>query len=399
METTSSLSGPSAFCRDERTASGGQTKRRRVHTACMVCQVRKTGCDGRRPACSTCSRRGVAADCAYDSAAIPPAHCAQSSLAAFEERLGRLEQTQLPKTVGSAPSEYHEKAHGCIDNGICNSSSSGDSRSFTAAAWSSVGVPTPGTMQDLDDIDGLATVSSIDDGECLYGASSTIALARFCRGEAPRHESSEDTASPKSLPRPSERRSRVSIAEEIRERDVGATLYPPRQTADDFVRCFWDFVHPLFPVLHKTSFMQRYQLLWSGHVDTSSQHDPSAHMEQTIFSSTLNVIFSLGCQFSRLVPAQNKTAMAQDFYQRSRRIYNHEVLDSMSIPLVQMLLLTGVYLQSAQNANRCWNVIGLAIRVAQGLGLHVERPKPPGQCQVDREMRRRIWHCCLVLDR
>jgi hypothetical protein len=32
------------------------------------------------------------------------------------------------------------------------------------------------------------------------------------------------------------------------------------------------------------------------------------------------------------------------------------------------------------------------------MGLHVERPKPR-QTQLDREMRRRIWHCCLVLDR
>lgn len=122
-------------------------------------------------------------------------------------------------------------------------------------------------------------------------------------------------------------------------------------------------------------------------------------MGEAVFASTLNVIFALGCQFSILVPAQAKTAMAHDFYQRSRLVYNYELLDSMSVPAVQMLLLTGVYLQSAQNANRCWNVIGLAIRAAQGLGLHVETGRSRRLCQADREIRRRIWHCCLVLDR
>jgi hypothetical protein len=256
----------------------------------------------------------------------------------------------------------------------------------------SIGFPTPRGPGQAE-IDGLATVSSVDDSDCLYGASSTIALAKFCQVKATGDDSPEATST--GPQRPTE----GPLPEAVRDRDESVALYPPRQRADDYVRCFTNFVHPLFPILHEPSFMRQYERLWSGHSDDDGRQDPADQLQEAIFSSTLNIIFALGCQFSSLVPAQNRTSMAHDFYQRSRRIYNYELLDSMSLPLVQMLLLTGVYLQSAQNANRCWNVVGLAIRVAQGLGLHVETARPRALCQVDREMRRRIWHCCLVLDR
>ncbi len=51
---------------------------------------------------------------------------------------------------------------------------------------------------------------------------------------------------------------------------------------------------------------------------------------------------------------------------------------------------------------RCWTTLGLAVRVAQGIGLHVETEdaKPPrGQPHLKAEVRRRIWHSLYVLDR
>lgn len=274
--------------------------------------------------------------------------------------------------------------------------------SVTDMRMSAIGLPTPQTVHESAEVDGLATVSAIDDGDCLYGASSTIALTRFFRGKAAESNGTPtdaagipaETTQTQRLDRPSH----GPIPEVTHEADIGASLYPSRPLADDFISCFWEFVHPLFPVLHKSSFMHRYHLFWTEQAEHHLPKDPSSLNDHSIFTSTLNIMFSLGCQFSAMVPPERCMPLAQDFYQRARRLYNYELIDSMSIPLVQMLLLTGVYLQSAQNANRCWNIIGLAIRVAQGMGLHVERARPR-QTQLDREMRRRIWHCCLVLDR
>ena len=149
----------------------------------------------------------------------------------------------------------------------------------------------------------------------------------------------------------------------ILDKNERVALLPHRRNADDFLHCFWEFVHPVFPVIHKTSFVTRYETLWLPETETLKIGKDTMDVEEVMFTSNLNLIFALGCQFSELVPASQKAAMANDFYQRSRHNFLFDILDSGSMATVQMLLLTGIYLQSTRNASRCWNSIGLAIRL------------------------------------
>lgn len=170
-----------------------------------------------------------------------------------------------------------------------------------------------------------------------------------------------------------------------------------RRQADNFLLCYWEFVHPLFPVLHRPTFLRAYERLWVDNADTQPEFATEA--EEATFTSTLNLVFAIGCKFSSLVDAAQKSSVADNFYQRSRQAYPFDILDSTSISLVQMLVLTGVYLQSTEYASRCWNSVGLAIRMAMSLGLHVDNSARKAGSQVEREMRRRIWHTCVNLDR
>jgi hypothetical protein len=76
-----------------------------------------------------------------------------------------------------------------------------------------------------------------------------------------------------------------------------------------------------------------------------------------------------------------------------------------SLELVQTLLLTAQYLQSTQMWGMCWNLVGLAVRLAQGIGLHLnpsDSSKHSGaqsSSLLDEEMRRRVWGGCVTLDR
>lgn len=45
-------------------------KRRRTQLACNSCRQRKTACNGDRPSCSSCTRRGVPASCSYEEATV-----------------------------------------------------------------------------------------------------------------------------------------------------------------------------------------------------------------------------------------------------------------------------------------------------------------------------------------
>lgn len=120
---------------------------------------------------------------------------------------------------------------------------------------------------------------------------------------------------------------------------------------------------------------------------------------QAIFMSLLNLVFALGSKLSTLVPSSQKAAVADDFYQKSRAISEYMILDSTTVATVQLLALSGVYLQSTQYASRCWNCVGLAIRAAQSLGMHSEGGGKRKVPQMEREMGRRIWHTCVSLDR
>jgi hypothetical protein len=64
---------------------------------------------------------------------------------------------------------------------------------------------------------------------------------------------------------------------------------------------------------------------------------------------------------------------------------------------VQTLLLFAQCIPSTLFPSACWNVIGLACRTAQGIGLHVER-SPAHRSPRELEVRRRVWYACMIMD-
>lgn len=58
-----------------------------------------------------------------------------------------------------------------------------------------------------------------------------------------------------------------------------------------------------------------------------------------------------------------------------------------------------LYLQATQNSAECCNSFGLAIRVAQSLGLDVEGGKDRLLSSRDLNLRRQVWHLCVQMDR
>lgn len=307
-----------------------------------------------------------------------PGHCANSKTAAEEE--GFIREDNVP----SGPAQHLPAIN---------------SRLSAGSARSAISQNPSRDHHDPHPVDALATVTSIEDDECIYGGSSTIAFVRHVTHGTQEHNSATSALdSARRQHAQTDSRKVVPPPEMIRESDESAAVYPRRRRADDFLHCFWEFIHPVFPVIHKTSFIVKYEQLWLPE-DSEQHHDGITEVEDVIFSSTLNIVFALGCQFSRLISSSNKVSVADDFYQRSRHLFIFDVLDSTSVSVVQMLLLTGIYLQSTRYASRCWNVVGLAIRVAQSLGLHLDYTDRRPETQLDREMRRRIWHTCVVLDR
>jgi hypothetical protein len=124
---------------------------------------------------------------------------------------------------------------------------------------------------------------------------------------------------------------------------------------------FWMQGIALYPFLSRSSFSTAYQLLWTGERPL---------IDQTMTYCVLNVIFAIVSQFSHDIPLEMRES-TEVYFQRAMHLLHIELLGTGSLQLIQALLLMGMYLQSTDIPHYCWVLIGIAIRVAQGLGLHL----------------------------
>lgn len=79
-----------------------------------------------------------------------------------------------------------------------------------------------------------------------------------------------------------------------------------------------------------------------------------------------------------------------------------DILDNSSIVNVQALLIYAysLELEKGPASSKSWNILGLAIRMAQDLGLHRKMNDGAGQSETDNvELRRRVFGGCVVADR
>jgi hypothetical protein len=167
-------------------------------------------------------------------------------------------------------------------------------------------------------------------------------------------------------------------------------VLPPRKTADQLLKTYWTQVHNLYPFIHRQSFLQVYQRLWTG--DQLDSDSP-------VFPCILNSVFAVASQLSEDSPPAQREALASEYFERAKISLQAFILDVGSFEVIQVLLIMAQYLQSTNSRDRCWIVVGLAIRLAQSLGLHFPETSANLQRQVDREMARRVWHGCVMMDR
>ncbi|KAJ5148309.1 fungal-specific transcription factor domain-containing protein [Penicillium atrosanguineum] len=189
---------------------------------------------------------------------------------------------------------------------------------------------------------------------------------------------------------------------------------PQRSEADALVESYWTWFHPLYPFIHQPSFNERYLAVWRS-TSAKSSNRLSEHPKPTncyrnigdrVFHCLLNAMFALGSHFNPAIEEKNRDHTSLVFFNRANRLLDFDMLANGSLALVQTLLLMGQYLQSTDMSSACWNIVGMAIRVAQGIGLHHEPDRRDQSCclnqpisQAETELRRRVWAGCVLLDR
>jgi len=167
-------------------------------------------------------------------------------------------------------------------------------------------------------------------------------------------------------------------------------VLPPRRQADHLTGVYWCYVDPLYPFLDKKKWDSAYEGLFTGGpIDT----------EERIFVSTLNVIFALATQLVESLHPEQRDESSNMYFRRAQELLRLNLWDAGSFEVVQCLLLMSQYLQSTNNPHQTWMAVGSAIRTAQSLGLHLPETTADMADLEQRELLRRIWYGCVLMDR
>ncbi|KAL7926343.1 fungal-specific transcription factor domain-containing protein [Trichoderma austrokoningii] len=165
----------------------------------------------------------------------------------------------------------------------------------------------------------------------------------------------------------------------------GAFLLPPRSLCDELIDAYFQWVHPIVPVINRTRFMKQYR---------DPKNPPSLLLLQAVLLAGSRV-----CQNAQLMDANGSTTPAAlTFYKRAKALYDANYEDDR-VTIVQSLLLMGWYWEGPEDVTKnvfYWSRV--ATIVAQGSGMHrsVERSQ---LSKSDKRLWKRIWWTLFTRDR
>lgn len=184
---------------------------------------------------------------------------------------------------------------------------------------------------------------------------------------------------------------------------------PPDQETLALIDQYFSNTGLLFPYLHEETFRETYAQL---------KHDNAA--TRRTWLGVLNMVLAMATHTTVLQIGQaERQRQSEAFYRRANGLCAEHVMNGASVEIgkfcpeiscratfhrhvnikpVQFLLLVSQYMQGTRSSIQTWATHGLAVKVAFQLGLHSAEASKRFSA-VEREIRKRTWFGCIVLDR
>lgn len=224
----------------------------------------------------------------------------------------------------------------------------------------------------------------------FFGSSSAASFMKQVKSAVEEKVSSPESKPSDSVGENPPRSTLMSRRKNNIESELATYALPPRKFADGLMDVYWNLVFPLYPFVDRAQLNAQYNNIWTGE---SSEYD------ENMLMCTFNTIFALSCQLSDSIEPRERRASADVFFSRAKELLQFNLWNSGSAELIQCLLLMGQYLQSTDSAHQCWIVIGLAVRNAQSLGLHLPSTISRFESLQEQRLARIIWYGCVLMDR
>ncbi|KAG0249044.1 hypothetical protein BG011_009635 [Mortierella polycephala] len=163
-------------------------------------------------------------------------------------------------------------------------------------------------------------------------------------------------------------------------------IMPSMDVMDHLLDIHFRFVHPVLPMLHFKTITDQ----------VHSNAPPPSHLLFAIIG--LASRFSDDSSFRNPQPGLERPP-STIFYERAKYFIKDEY-DNSQIPTIQALLLMAVQQMGFCESQRAWLYVGMAIRMAQDLGLNKE-PSDHEQSRnrLQCELRKRTWWSIYVVER
>lgn len=358
--------------------------------ACRECRDRKIRCDGGRPVCDSCCRRGLSAgQCVYPEIEHEGSIASSRSyIRVLQKRVQELEAREQQLTLAAR------------NHALSGSSPAQDD------AWSRpFGSPGPVPLQPKPAQPAEHVIPPIQTTEmhAFPSGSGSISMVQEPSNYYAQHPAQMGTSPP--LTDDLEDVSPIKSSFGSYSTNVKAALMlekialPPPELMDDLLGEYFDLDWITMPVVHRQSFIQRYHRLIAVANSRYRRDIPLA--EATELATTFCLLLGMLAvgQLSKPGngnPTTTEASAATEFHEQARALLFADLISAPSLPVVQALIIHARFLRRSGSFQESWVMTGLAHRLAEGLLLHLDLPV---RSLAEREERRRTWCSCVLLIR
>ncbi|CAZ85483.1 unnamed protein product [Tuber melanosporum] len=179
---------------------------------------------------------------------------------------------------------------------------------------------------------------------------------------------------------------------------------PDKPMCDIMYKAFLNGVHPIMPLIHVPTFAKEYNAFWAWFPNNiRSIPDPTLTENHGFFPLLLSVLYAGSMSLpakviEKILTGQSKIEVTKSLYSGSMH-----ALSASSFPrtptvssLIAFLITQTCLIREEEPLTSC-SFLGMAMRVAQSMGLHRDGSLF-GLNEIECEVRRRVWWHILYLD-
>jgi Fungal specific transcription factor domain len=185
---------------------------------------------------------------------------------------------------------------------------------------------------------------------------------------------------------------------------------PSRQLADTYIDIYFSTIHIAYPFVCKPVFIANYEKFWRGGIESGKDLSWVPLLCRFYFVcvdganlfAELDTVFALGAYYTSFPRSKGEGLQDYSQYFEYASALAAPVMTECTLGNIQILISQCLFLLATSQTDRCWTLLGLAIRIAQTIGLHVEdshKRSLTSLSLLEEETMRRTWYTMYNLDR